>query len=110
MVYICSKFNWSPLHEAVYMGSGKLVHILMRKGADPHKLGTRDEIEKYHHGRGFGPRYISPNMISKTFNQKTKKILETEIQHRTTHGICPKHNCEDEKCKIDIEEGEDVVN
>lgn len=106
MIFIYSKRGWSALHEAILQGSAKLIHILMRKGADPNKIGTRDEVEKSQSEEGFGPRSISPKMLCKTYNQKMNGVLNAEIEHRDRYGNgnCDiDHICDEEKCSIDIE-------
>ena len=56
-----STHNWTPLHEAVLQESPKMIHILMRYGADPDVTGTRDMIE--YCSDSFGTRSINVNSM-----------------------------------------------
>lgn len=89
---IYSEKNWSPLHEAVRIESAKLIHILIRKGADFNHMGSMDIVEN--EGVSiFGTRHISPKMMTKTWYKSMLNIMNCEIEHRNKYGIDINHLC-----------------
>ena len=83
-VNICSVQNWSPLHEAVEQQCKKSIHFLMRAGADPEKIGTRDKVEK--RSSAFGNKHISPMMMAKTFHREMLLYMSFEVNYRERFG------------------------
>ena len=89
---MASNNGWTPLHEAVRVKCAKLIHILMRKGADPDKIGSMDVIENNGISM-FGTRAISPKMMSRTWFKSMETIMNYEITFRNKHGIDNYHSC-----------------
>ena len=77
--------NWSPLHEAVFQKLPTIIHLLMRFGADPDQVGSRDVIENFTLPKviaPFGCRHISPKMMTKTFFKEMDNQMKFEISFR----------------------------
>ena len=106
---IASKNGWTPLHEAVKVKCAKLIHILMRKGGDPDKIGSMDVIENNGISM-FGTRAISPKMMSRTWFKSMETIMNYEITFRNKHGIDNYHSCSMSCDKIIAENDKNTIN
>lgn len=101
---LLSPTKWSPLHEAVYQQDSKLIHILMRLGADPDLVGSRDSIEDHSSIEYlFGTKCVSAKTMTETLFKNMKLYIDFEIDHRNSitstdmHHICTNFCTEDLK-------------
>lgn len=95
MIHVHSKLNWSPLHEAVYKQSVKLIHIIMTLGGDPFKIGTRDDIENNDETQFFNT--TPEKMAQKSLSEDIKNIMSYEITHKNKYGndyVDQEHACD----------------
>lgn len=126
---IYSTNGWEPLAEAIFQGhlisrrmsidSGKekenqkmisqcitLIHLLMRNGANPNRIGTRDPVEK--NGSAFGLRFITPKKMVSTFFHSMRKIMDFEISYRQKFGHDLNHICT-KLCTSDLRLMQEIV-
>ena len=95
--------GWSPLHEAVYQEEPKLIHILMRLGADPDMIGSRDSIENSKSiDYLFGIKCVCPKTMTTTTFKDMKLYLDFEIEYRKGITGTDNHHVCTNFCKEDL--------